>query len=537
MGRAVKAEDIQMQWQRQNGMCEVCGTRIPLEDARFRDAQFVRGKVNPVVHKGCVQGARETAATAATTAAIRAKGISLLATWALPVVLWLTVACALPPVASAQTPLVTPGCVSRQIISPPTPAGTGQPAAYASVRVCTPGATGSPCTPLATGLYYDAAETQPITSQPFSADANANFQFCTAPGNYLMQVTPQPGTTYSSTVTVAAGAAGAAGATSTEYVATGPGTPTISCSTSNYGQIYTDYGSAAAYTCTASGWKLTFDPASPGPIGTVTPNVGNFTMLTAQGYYVNGNPVIPNTTIGYNGAGVTLMTKGTSGIPVSLGYAMLDITGSTNCLYADSSGLIHGSGAACSDGNTITGSVSTPSSGIGVNGDYYLVSSTMCLWGPKASGAWPGSATFCPSSGGTINGASVPASAAVLGTNASGQLVAQTTVYTSNEYSLGTCTTSAAVNPANGNRQRITLTQGSTCALTFTQPATGTVSITLKIMQATTSPYNGAISGGRWAGNGGTSSAPSITAASGAVDFVTCYLDGTTAWCQAAQNF
>jgi hypothetical protein len=49
--------------------------------------------------------------------------------------------------------------------------------------------------------------------------------------------------------------------------------------------------------------------------------------------------------------------------------------------------------------NTITGTATTPSSGTGANGDYYVVSTTGCEWGPKASGSWPGSAAFCPGTG------------------------------------------------------------------------------------------------------------------------------------------
>ena len=45
------------------------------------------------------------------------------------------------------------------------------------------------------------------------------------------------------------------------------------------------------------------------------------------------------------------------------------------------------------NGNTIWNGTGAPSSGTGVNGDYYLDNAATCLYGPKASGAWPGSCT------------------------------------------------------------------------------------------------------------------------------------------------
>ena len=101
------------------------------------------------------------------------------------------------------------------------------------------------------------------------------------------------------------------------------------------------------------------------------------------------------------------------------------------------------------------------------------------------------------------------------------------------EYSNGTCTTSKTIAPANGNIQNVTLTNGDTCALTFTQPGSGTFFITLKVIQSAVSSYNGTISGCKWPGG----TVPTITATTGAVDFVNVYLDGTHAYCEAAQNF
>jgi hypothetical protein len=116
------------------------------------------------------------------------------------------------------------------------------------------------------------------------------------------------------------------------------------------------------------------------------------------------------------------------------------------------------------------------------------------------------------------NGRSVAISAALL---------------TNTEYNVGTCTTAATINPNNGNRQKVTLTNAQACALTFTQPSTGTASIQLKIIQSAAGSFNGTITGGLWPGG----SVPTITATSGAVDMITCYLDGTNAYCVATQDF
>lgn len=44
-------------------------------------------------------------------------------------------------------------------------------------------------------------------------------------------------------------------------------------------------------------------------------------------------------------------------------------------------------------GNTIWNGTTTPSSGTGANGDFYLDTATNCLYGPKVGGAWPGTCT------------------------------------------------------------------------------------------------------------------------------------------------
>lgn len=116
---------------------------------------------------------------------------------------------------------------------------------------------------------------------------------------------------------------------------------------------------------------------------------------------------------------------------------------------------------------------------------------------------------------------------------ATGTSLLTTTLYTNTEYDNGTCTTSKTISLANGNRQKVTLTNADTCTLTFTQPSSSTASVQLKIIQSSAGSFNGLISGGKWPGG----AVPTITATSAAVDIATCYLDGTNAYCVATQNF
>ncbi len=63
---------------------------------------------------------------------------------------------------------------------------TGHPVSGATVRVCQPTATGTPCTPLAT-VYTDA--TLSVTSaNPFQTDGIGNYHFYAPAGRYQIQI-------------------------------------------------------------------------------------------------------------------------------------------------------------------------------------------------------------------------------------------------------------------------------------------------------------------------------------------------------------
>ena len=61
----------------------------------------------------------------------------------------------------------------------------GQPVAGATVTVCTAGATGTPCSPLA--AIYSNVALSTVQANPFSTDGLGNYAFYAAPGRYLIQ--------------------------------------------------------------------------------------------------------------------------------------------------------------------------------------------------------------------------------------------------------------------------------------------------------------------------------------------------------------
>ena len=79
------------------------------------------------------------------------------------------------------------GSVYRQVISPNIPnGGTGQPASFANVRVCTSVAVGFPCSPLVPNTFSDVALTQSLPAA-FAADVDGNYEFFLPTGTYLIQ--------------------------------------------------------------------------------------------------------------------------------------------------------------------------------------------------------------------------------------------------------------------------------------------------------------------------------------------------------------
>jgi len=52
-GRALRAEQLGEQWQKQSGVCPRCSMRLALGDAKFENKQFERDAGNRAIHKRC----------------------------------------------------------------------------------------------------------------------------------------------------------------------------------------------------------------------------------------------------------------------------------------------------------------------------------------------------------------------------------------------------------------------------------------------------------------------------------------------------
>jgi hypothetical protein len=258
---------------------------------------------------------------------------------------------------------------------------------------------------------------------------------------------------------------------------------------------------------------------------------GNLFELT------NKVDALENLFLAAGASGPTLMgtNNSTVPVPVSIGsgltYTPATGTGSVIGLTITGGGS-YSSGCA---GLTFTGGGGSGAAAYatcaGTPGNFHIASTTITNGGSGytspptvvVSGSGGGSVVAAISNTGTI----AIASAQVVTS------IRATTFYTAAEFSNGTCTTALTVTPVNGNRQRVTLTDANVCALTFTQPVTGTGVVQLKVTQSAAGAFSGGISGCKWPGG----VVPTITQTSGAVDILSAYLDGTTAYCQIGQAF
>ena len=77
-------------------------------------------------------------------------------------------------------------------------------------------------------------------------------------------------------------------------------------------------------------------------------------------------------------------------------------TGATGAAgTAGATGATGAAGAAGADGKTVRSGTTAPSSGLGVDGDFYINTTTSYLYGPKASGAWPAGVSLVGATGAT----------------------------------------------------------------------------------------------------------------------------------------
>lgn len=206
------------------------------------------------------------------------------------------------------------GSIYRQVISPDTPTGTGQPAPGATIRVCPKTAVGTPCSPLSPNVYADPTLVVPI-GNPFSADANGIYSVFLPTGSYIVQETPVPGVTYSLLVFVngtgTVSSVGLSLPTSVFGISGSPvtGTGTLTAAFISQG-ANTVFGN-----CTGSGALPTFCSLVAGQIPS-TLNATNINGLTVTGTStLNGNTFVSGT-LGVTGLGTlgSLSVSGTSAL-------------------------------------------------------------------------------------------------------------------------------------------------------------------------------------------------------------------------------
>ncbi len=112
------------------------------------------------------------------------------------------------------------------------------------------------------------------------------------------------------------------------------------------------------------------------------------TLVGPQGSTGAQGPAGPTGPTGPTGAKGTTGATGPQGVTGAQGPA--GPTGPTGPAGAKgATGATGSQGPAGTNGNTVWNGTSTPASTTGVNGDFYLDTTTHCLYGPKASNAWP----------------------------------------------------------------------------------------------------------------------------------------------------
>jgi hypothetical protein len=113
-------------------------------------------------------------------------------------------------------------------------------------------------------------------------------------------------------------------------------------------------------------------------------------------------PAGPQGPTGANGNTVWNGTAAPSGAMGANGDFYLINPTTAPCLYGPKTSgnwpgtcvsLAGPAGAAGASGNTLLSGIGVPSNGSGTNGDFYVRLDASCLYGPKASGVWPGSCT------------------------------------------------------------------------------------------------------------------------------------------------
>jgi hypothetical protein len=174
-----------------------------------------------------------------------------------------------------------------QVIQPAPPTGTGGPAAFATVRICPFSGSGLPCTPLAP-LFSDPTLITPVAN-PSTTDQYGNYSLFVATGTYIAQVTPVAGVTYSYLVFANGSATvSSVGLNLPPSIFSVTGSPVTSAGVLTGTLINQSANSVFAAPSGSVGipifrllTPLDIPWATPGTIGSTTPNTGAFTTLSA----------------------------------------------------------------------------------------------------------------------------------------------------------------------------------------------------------------------------------------------------------------
>lgn len=103
----------------------------------------------------------------------------------------------------------------------------------------------------------------------------------------------------------------------------------------------------------------------------------------------------------------------------------------------------------------------------------------------------------------------------------------------SSEYDNGNKGANFGIDWNNGNKQKVTLTAAN-LTVTFTPPSVGVGNLTLKIVQGGA----GSMTITTWTSTKWPSGTlPTLSTAAGAIDFITCYYDGSSYYCTSSLNF
>lgn len=140
----------------------------------------------------------------------------------------------------------------------------------------------------------------------------------------------------------------------------------MTASTTNY--VYLDPSSSCAPAVNTTGFT-----SSLIPIATVVTGSSTITSITDDRTFFQQGGSSGSVVASINGAPGSFTFTG-AGVSCS----------GTTCTF---------SGGGGAGANTVWNGTGAPSVGVGVNGDFYLDTSAYCMYGPKASGVWPGSCT------------------------------------------------------------------------------------------------------------------------------------------------